>query len=83
MNDFQRRQINECIQEMKDDSESLNLNSFLFGPWSDGYTVPSCTNLCDTVHRCFGGDISEEASNDQIQSVISWFLECVHMEEDK
>lgn len=83
MNDFQRRQIDECIQEMKNDGENLNLNSFLFGPWSDGYDVPNCTNLCETVHDCFGGDISDEASNDQIQSVISWFLKCVGVEEDK
>ena len=83
MNEYQRKQINMCIQEMKDDGENLNLNSFLFGPWSDGYYIPNCTNLCETVGRCFGGDIGDEASNDQIQSVISWFLECVRAEEKK
>ena len=68
---------------MKNDSESLTLDSFLFGPWSGGYTIPTCTNLYNTVHQCFGGDISEEVSNDQIQSVINWFLECASVEEYK
>lgn len=83
MNEFQRKQINKCIQEMKSDGESLNLNSFLFGPWSDGYDVPDCTNLCEMVHDCFNRDISVEMSDEQIQSVISWFLECVRVEENK